>query len=237
MLIYIRHGTSALQSKSAEKWSEAEKAKHPPLNFAKSLDYLIKEWQALEHLIKRQTLVLENKNSLGLLHVKIDSTDSSGPGSGYKWWCRWGRESFGTRDSVWRVPSGTKIETAGRFNDTAAPGSISACVWACLFECASASISVSFLMGDHEPQRALLRKYQGLIATIQGGVWQCVCLCLYVSLQINTLWESVWWRVCVCVFTAYVSHRACLSNLCNYAVFLPSITAFEFTHLCVCVCV
>jgi len=32
-----------------------------PLHFAKTLDYLIKEWQALKHLIKRQTLVLENK--------------------------------------------------------------------------------------------------------------------------------------------------------------------------------
>lgn len=67
-----------------QKNEAMRKAKHPPLNFAKSLDYLIKEWQALEHLMKMQTLVLENKNSLGLLHVKIDWTDCSGLGSSYK---------------------------------------------------------------------------------------------------------------------------------------------------------
>lgn len=37
-----------------QKNEAKQKAKHPPLNFAK---YLIKEWQALEDLIKRQTLV------------------------------------------------------------------------------------------------------------------------------------------------------------------------------------
>lgn len=40
-----------------QKNEAKRKAKHPPLNSAKSLDYLIKEWQALEHLIKRHTLV------------------------------------------------------------------------------------------------------------------------------------------------------------------------------------
>lgn len=40
-----------------QKNEAKRKAKHSPLNSAKSLDYLIKEWQALEQLIKRQTLV------------------------------------------------------------------------------------------------------------------------------------------------------------------------------------
>lgn len=39
---------------------------HPPLNSAKSLDYLIKEWQALENLIKTQTFVWENRICLGV---------------------------------------------------------------------------------------------------------------------------------------------------------------------------
>lgn len=86
MLIYIRHGTSALLSKSAENWSEVERKAHTPaththhpllFNVAKPVDYLIKEWQALEQLIKRQKLVGENKNMCGLLLVKIDLTASS----------------------------------------------------------------------------------------------------------------------------------------------------------------
>lgn len=73
MLIYIRHGTSALLSKSAENWSEVERNPpisphihtHHPLifNVAKPVDYLIKEWQTLEQLIKRQKLVGENKKN------------------------------------------------------------------------------------------------------------------------------------------------------------------------------
>ncbi len=98
------------------------------------------------------------------------------------------------------------------------------CVPVC-FVFFSASISVSFLMGDHEPQRVLPRKYQGLIATSQG-VSDNVCTCVFVLL-------------CVCVSADNHTVGKCLQE----SVFSPHMQAsthflvFHYSlYLCLCVC-
>lgn len=47
-----------------QKNEAKRKAKYPPLNFAKSLDYLIKEWQALETSDQKTDISLRKQNSL-----------------------------------------------------------------------------------------------------------------------------------------------------------------------------
>lgn len=48
-----------------QKTEAKRNAKPPPLNFGKSLDYLIKEWQALEELIKMTEISLRKQSMCG----------------------------------------------------------------------------------------------------------------------------------------------------------------------------
>lgn len=194
MLIYIRHGTFALQSKSAEKWSEVE-SKAPSSQLCQVSGLPDQRMAGFGTSDQRTDISLRKQNSLALLHVKnrFDRraqviNDRAGERSGTV------LEPVTT--GVWQVPSGTKIETAGRFNETAAPVSISAGVWGCvhafLSVCACffffffhflASISVSLLDGGW--WTILPRKYQGLPA--RGYLTECVFVC-----------ARLWLRMCLC---------------------------------------
>lgn len=158
MLIYIRHGTSALQSKSAEKLSEAEsKAPSPQLCQVSGLpDQRMAGFGTSD---QKTDISLRKQNLLGLLHVKIDSTDSSGPRSSYNWWSRRAQwNCFETRDN-WCLASSLwdKDRNSGAPQWNSSPRiDLSMCVStsACLSICVclflfSPSIIVSFLMGDH----------------------------------------------------------------------------------------
>lgn len=80
MLIYIRHGTSTPQSKSAEKLNEAESdAPSPQLCQVSGLpDQRMVSFGTSD---QKTDITLRKQHSLGLLHVKTDPTDSSGPHS------------------------------------------------------------------------------------------------------------------------------------------------------------
>lgn len=83
MLIYIRHGTSTPQSKSAEKLNEAESnAPSPQLCQVSGLpDQRIVSFGTSD---QKTDISLRKQHLLGLLHVKTDPTESSGPHSCYK---------------------------------------------------------------------------------------------------------------------------------------------------------
>lgn len=83
MLIYIRHGTSTPQSKSAEKLNEAESdAPSPQLCQVSGLpDQRIVGFGTSD---QKTDVSLRKQHLLGLLHVKTDPADSSGPHSRYK---------------------------------------------------------------------------------------------------------------------------------------------------------
>lgn len=199
MLIYIRHGTSALLSKSAENWSEAERKDpphhhhHHPLlfsNVAKSVDYLIKEWQALEQLIKKTKISWRKQKYVEPFYFACENRFDSQLWPLVKLQMIGALKRRGTvlehvTDGVWQVPSGRKLENSGELQQSSSSRiDLSVCVsTVCVHACLSVffiffflpAFPVSFLDGSSWP--IWPRKYQRLTPTSQG-VFDSVCVCL-----------------------------------------------------------
>lgn len=95
-----------------------------------------------------------------------------------------------------------------------------------------ASIFVSFLIGDHEPQREVPRKHQGLIATshrVSDNVCVLVLLCV---ICMSADKHAIGKYMLESAITGYFVQLICVS-----VHFLPSIAVHFSAHLCVCVCV